>query len=302
MEKPIVEPSNPERTAVFLLIITNVLWGTTFTITKFLMVDIDVFLLTAIRHFFSILLFIPFYKHFLPFNKRVFKIGAFAGLLYMFGVVFQSFGLQTTTASKGGFLTAMNCIFVPLFSAFIFKTKVQKNHWIATFVAFSGIAVLSFSGFSFESFQFNLGDGLVLISAVFFAFYIIYLGKRANSVDTISFTAYQLTAISFYCFVIALIVEDIPGAFANSDIVFSPRNIWLLLYLGVIATSLPFFFQAFGQKHLPASRAAVIFTLEPIFSSLFGILWNNEIFTTALLIGGLLVVLGLIIAREKKIL
>lgn len=64
--------------------------------------------------------------------------------VYMFlGYAFQAIGLETTTASRSGFLLYLNVKLVPFIKFLIFGKSIRKSTWISALVAFGGTALLS---------------------------------------------------------------------------------------------------------------------------------------------------------------
>ncbi|KAL7462089.1 hypothetical protein ACHAXS_002490 [Conticribra weissflogii] len=64
--------------------------------------------------------------------------------VYMFlGYAFQAIGLETTTASRSGFLLYLNVKLVPFIKFLIFGKSIRKSTWISALVAFAGTALLS---------------------------------------------------------------------------------------------------------------------------------------------------------------
>ena len=98
------------------------------------------------------------------FLARGVATGAFLGT----GYIFQTFGLTMTTVAKTGFLTGLYAVIVPLIAAGIFKARVRKLQWLAVTFALIGMAILSLNGLSV-----GLGEFLVFLSAVMFAFHIV---------------------------------------------------------------------------------------------------------------------------------
>ena len=88
--------------AVVLLILTTVLWGTTFIITKIVTNTVPVFLYLGIRFFIAFLGFCPFFPRLKRINKQIIVGGVISGTFYFLGIASQTFGLQTTTAGKAG--------------------------------------------------------------------------------------------------------------------------------------------------------------------------------------------------------
>ena len=96
--------------ANLLLILTTILWGTSFIITKNITEDMPIFLYLGIRFSVAIIAFVPFLINFKRFSKKLIVFAVLTGMLYYFVIVFQTLGIQTTTAGKAAFITGLGTI------------------------------------------------------------------------------------------------------------------------------------------------------------------------------------------------
>jgi drug/metabolite transporter (DMT)-like permease len=62
-----------------------------------------------------------------------------------------------------------------------------------------------------------------------------------------------------------------------------------LLYMALVAGAVALWAQTWAQSHLPATRAAIVMTLEPVFAAFFAVLLGGESLTSRMLLGGGLV-------------
>ena len=132
--------------ANLLLILTTILWGTSFIITKNLTEDMPIFLYLGIRFSVAIIAFVPFLINFKRFSKKLIVFAVLTGLIYYFVIVFQTLGIQTTTAGKAAFITGLGTIMVPFITWFAFKKALKKRIWLAVFISIVGMALLLLEG------------------------------------------------------------------------------------------------------------------------------------------------------------
>ena len=102
--------------ANILLISTTILWGSSFIITKNLTQNVPIFLYLGIRFLIAFVGFCPYFIRIKKINKRILYLGILTGAIYFFGIFFQTWGIQTTTAGKTAFITGLSTIMVPLLS------------------------------------------------------------------------------------------------------------------------------------------------------------------------------------------
>ncbi len=286
-------PSSKQKLiANILLISTTILWGTTFIITKNLTQEVPIFLYLGLRFSFAIIGFLPYFIHIKKINKKIILYGALTGLIYCFAIIFQTFGLQTTTAGKAGFITGLSTIMVPFLTWLWFKKTFKKRVWLAVIISVIGMALLLLEG---ESGVVG-GDFLVLICAVFCAFHIVLTDKFVRLVDVYLYSIVQLTTISLFCFGSSFLFNE------TFDLINVGLPFWLIMiYLGVIVTAGTFFFQNWGQQHQGPSQTAIIFTLEPVFAVIFAsFIIGNETMSIMGWLGCTLIFIAILITVLKN--
>ena len=278
--------------AMVLLLITSILWGSTFIITNKLTQIIPPMFYLGVRYLIGFIAFLPFIGRLRKFTKKQFKIGFIAGTLVWASFSVQTIGIKLTTATKSAFITGLSVIMVPIFSAIFFKHKISKRIWISTFLALIGVSVMSFIGFE----NISIGDLLVLICDVFYAIYIIYLSQNLKSVDVIGITIIIVFLNSFYSFSASILFEDMNYIFNDgAKLIFTIENFGILLYMGICTTNIATLTQNYGQRHLSPTKAAIIFATEPLFATFFAVL-GNELLNLQIIIGGALILVGILCA------
>jgi len=271
-----------------------VIWGSTFAIIKGILDQIMPFTFLAYRFFWAaFILGLIFWKRLKNIDKIILGKGFLIGIFLFLGFTFQTVGLKYTTATKAGFITGLSVILVPIISHFFIREKISKNSIIGVILAVIGLWFLNYN----SSFIFNFGDFLVLLCAVSFAMHIISVGLYARKVDYVLLVMVQLTTAFVLSFLMVLFFER-PGIH-----LYYPSGVWWSIILtGIFATALAFYMQNKFQRYSTATKTAIIFSGEPIFSAMFAYLLLGEKVGLIAWIGGLLIIFGMIISqREKKI-
>jgi len=284
---------NPKTIANILLVLTTVLWGTTFIITKNLTQEVPIFLYLGIRFSLATFGFLPYFIHIKKINKKIILYGALTGLIYCLAIIFQTFGLQTTSAGKAGFITGLSTIMVPFLTWFWFKKKkLKKRIWLAVIISVFGMALLLLEGES----GIVVGDFLVLICAVFCAFHIVLTDKFVRLVDVYLYSIVQLTTISLFCFGSSILFNE------TFDLINVGLPFWLIMiYMGVLVTAGTFIFQNWSQQHQGPSQTAIIFTLEPVFAVIFAsFIIGNETMSLVGWLGCALIFIAILITVLKN--
>ena len=239
----------------------------------------------------TILLGLIYIKRLIKIDKRYLIYGSITGLFLFFGFYFQTLGSVYTTASKNGFITQLNIVFVPLLYFIFFKKKVDYYNIISVFVAVVGMFVLTYSRDEFSGF--NIGDFYTLLCAVFVAFNVVtgsYYQKKYDF-DPAVFIFVNIGVSVILSIIFMLFTESLP------DI--SIVQYWPLLFLGVLNTGLGFLVQGYALKYSLPTRVSLIVTLESVIAAIGALIILNESWTINIVFGGLLII-GAVLISEMK--
>ncbi len=213
-------------------------------------------------------------------NIDIVKRGGITGLFLAAGFIFQTYGLDMTGAAVTGFITGLYVVATPLFEQFFGGRKLGRTVWVSIGIATTGLGLLSLKGFSV-----GIGELLVLISALCYTGQIIALSKWSQGRDVWAMTFMQILVVAVVTGIAALI----EGFQSPPD-----SGVWgVIIFTAIVCTVTAFIIQTWSQAILESTKAAVIMTMEVVFSALFAITLGGEILSTRTLIGGLLVVISM---------
>jgi drug/metabolite transporter (DMT)-like permease len=272
------------------LMAVALIWGGAFLSMKGTLERLDVNSFLAWRFLIATLLLILIRPSVLKkINLPFFKKGVILGLFLSSGYIFQSFGLTLTTVSNTGFITGLYVVLTPLIAAVVLRKNITLVEWFAVFIATIGLALLSLNGL-----QFGLGEFLVLVSALLFAFHIVGLGEWSKGLDAYALTVLQLGT----CAVVTFLASFKSGFKAPPD----SGVWWSIIYTAVFATALAFIIQTWAQSFIAPSTVGVILAAEVVFAAGLGIWFLSEPVTLRIALGGLLVLASmyLIILLDQR--
>jgi drug/metabolite transporter (DMT)-like permease len=213
-------------------------------------------------------------------NWDMIKHGGITGLFLGAGFITQTYGLDMTSAAVTGFITGLYVVATPLFEQFFGGQKLGRTVWISIAIATTGLALLSLKGFSV-----GIGELLVLISALMYTGQIIGLSKWSAGRDVWTMTFIQIFVVAVMTGVAALI----EGFQTPPD-----SGVWgVIVFTAIICTVTAFIVQTWSQAIIESTKAAVIMTMEVVFSALFAVTLGGEVLSMRTLIGGLLVVISM---------
>lgn len=273
-----------------LLALTSVaaVWGASFVLMKDALKgqSVDDFLATRfIIATIALILFRP--QALKEINLEMVMKGSLLGLFLGSGYLFQTIGLHLTTAATTGFITGLYVVFTPILGALFLKSSVTRNEWIGVVMATVGLALLSFKGFSI-----GLGELSVLLSALFFAFHILGLGRWSGRFATYPLTIVQLGTIAILTSLLALVDDGYEPPNTNQE--------WTAtIFTALLATSLAFLIQTWSQSKMDATVVAVVLTLEVVFAALFAVIAGQESLTLRATLGGTLIFAAMILMQLR---
>ena len=282
-----------KKTSDLALFTVAVIWGFGFIGTK---ASIDaglptMFILSSRFLIASLIYLIFVYKEVIKLSKKDLIKSCIAGTFMFFGFAFQTYAQQFTSVSNSSFLTSTNVVMVP-FLVYIFTgKKIDKRLTVLAFCSLLGSAVLSLdfkNGISF-----NKGDILTLVSALFFALHVSFLGTYAKEVDSKPLTFIQLFIAGFIS--LLLLLPTINTVSIQSI----EKGFLPLLFLALFPSLLCYYMQTAGQKYTPASKAAILLCLEGLFGSICAILFSYDQISLQIVIGGLIITISAMLTEVK---
>ncbi|WP_259417165.1 DMT family transporter [Bacillus toyonensis] len=283
-----------EWLAPLALLFVSFIWGATFVVVQNAMSFVGPFTFNGLRFLFAgiILLFVQMIFS-QKTSKQHIKQSSFAGLIVGFflcvGYLLQTFGLLYTTSSKAGFLTGLSIVMVPILSFIFLKQKATIFVVLGITVATAGLYLLTAA----DSFQFNIGDILVLGCAIAFAAHILINGFYSKKISPLLLSTSQVLTVGIFSSICAFLFEDWENSFSIS--LWTNHSFLFALFLtSLFATSIAFFIQTSAQKHTSPTRVAIIFAMEPVFAALTGVLVANEQLSMSAIFGCLCIFLGMI--------
>lgn len=281
------------RKAELALLAVTVLWGTSFTAVKSGLEDASALVFIALRFSIATALLGAAYRTRLERHEIGIRGGLYAGLCLAAGYVFQTAGLLLTTPARAAFLTATFIVLVPLLSACVYKNVPSVTEGLGVLISFLGISLFSTPEAAPGSILgLSSGDLLTLACAVAYAAHMLVVGHYATRSPhaTLAFTQ------------VAVVAAVALGTFWWAE---TPQLRWTgrlgvaLFVTAILCTAIPFAVQNWAQRHTSATRAALIFSLEPVFASITSYLVTGESLPRQALAGGALILSGILTVELK---
>ena len=282
-----------------MLMLTALIWGTAFVAQSVGMDYLGPCAFTATRNFIGRVALLPVIALAsrlrsgaqpeeaapAPGKKALFGWGAACGLLLGGATLLQQAGMQTASAGKAGFLTALYIVIVPVLGIFLGRRPGLKV-WIGVVLALVGAYLLSVKGGA----GIASGDLLVIASAVVFSLHILVIDSVPAGVDGVRLSCVQFLVAGVFALVLALFLES----FTWRDIL----SAWVpLLYTGVVSSGVGYTLQILGQRTVNPTVASLILSLESVFAALAGWAILGQALSLRELFGCALVFVAVILAQ-----
>jgi drug/metabolite transporter (DMT)-like permease len=225
-------------------------------------------------------------------TRREHAVGVIVGLVFGTGFVLQVWGIAATTPARSAFFTSLCSAWAPLFGWLFLRLRVS-------FLTFIGLAI-GLAGMVFfvgDDWLLGPGETLTLIASLFFAVQMLLLDRLGRRIESGNMTPAFFLTTGLLAVGIAFLVAScgegvapwlnwLGGMLRDGRVV---RDVGLM---ALLPTFVAFHLMNQYQPRIPASRAALIYLLEPVFSSIVSVSLGFETVTAGLLLGGGFILTG----------
>lgn len=273
--------------ADLLLLFAAVIWGSGFIAQRLATQHLGPLSFTGLRFSLGAVALLPFVVHRRAgeWDRTLLRAGALLGAVMAFGAVFQQWGLATTTAGNGGFITSLYVVIAP-FLALAFGERIRRPIWLGVALVLPGLWLLSVD----EDSHIRSGDPLVLVGAVGWAFHILLVGRFNGRVDPLRFAFLQFAITGVVALLLGVVVEK-----PTLEHISAAK--WPIVYGGLLPVAVAFSIQMMAQRAAHTAHAAILLSLEAVFALAFGWWLLDETASARQLAGAALMSAGMLAAQ-----
>jgi drug/metabolite transporter (DMT)-like permease len=285
---------SPARRATLLLFATTILWGSSFFTMAWGIEGIarQVGIVAAP----SAYIFLRFLAAFLlqgalfhralgALTGRVIGAGILLSVPFYAGFILQAMGIDSENSSVSAFLTSLFVVVTPLLGWLFFRERLAPATLLGAALSIAGVYVLSNpSG--------GLGrrEVLTVACAVAFAFQIQMTNVITRSHPPEAITFVQFGSAVLFSGITLLAMGVAPGALVRS---LGERHVaWTVLYTAVACSVVAMGVLNRYQRDISATRASVLYMMEPVFAAFFALIFAGEAMTARKLTGGAIILGG----------
>ena len=218
--------------------------------------------------------------------KHVLTGGAVCGVFLALASLSQQVGIETTTAGKAGFITALYVVGVPLLGLF-FGRRPGLRIWFCALLGVIGLYLISVK----EGLSIGKGDALMILCAIIFSFQIMSVDRFSKGTDNLLLLAGLQFLTTAVVSGIGMLLFETPR-WADISAAALP-----ILYAGVMSGAVGYTLQILGQKYTDPAIASLIMSLEAVFSALTGLIVLHERMTGREIIGSAVLFSAVILAQ-----
>ena len=212
--------------------------------------------------------------------------GICCGFFLTMAALFQQMGMVYTTAGKGGFITAMYILLVPVINWILFKRKSRPLVWIAVLMGIVGLYLLCVT----EGLTLGKGDALVMVCPFFFAGHILCCDRFVQRANPVELSAVQFLTVTVLSTAMAFIFENPSWKQVAAAVV-------PIVWLGVLSSGTGYTLQIIAQQYTDPTVASLLMSLEAVFAVLAGAVLLGERMTARELIGAAVMFAAIILVQ-----
>ena len=222
-------------------------------------------------------------------SKEDWKGGLILGGLMLVGFVVQMIGIKSLNPSVSAFLTSLYVVFTAILSV-----KISDRKPTRTMVLGVGLATIG-AGFidGPPHIVWGLGELLTVICAFFFALHIIYTDRITQQLNPIAVTSTSFAVLVIGAGSLALIASRDFRVFESA---WQTGVVIPLICLGLFGSLACILMLNAFQRHLNPTHAAIIYSFEPVWATLYS--WQQGLVDISIWLAmGLLLLVGNIIVE-----
>ena len=225
-------------------------------------------------------------------SGRTLAIICAGGLFFALDLAFYNTSILKTSAANATLLGNNTPIFVGLIMWLIFRRRPSAAFWVGLALAVAGSLVIVWGDLSRHA-HLGWGDAMALLASACFAVYLIATEQVRGHTGTLVFLRLAIVSSTAFLFVLNLALRVPLG-------IPSGKSFAALLGLGLVSQLGGYLALTHAMGHLPATVTSVSLLSQGPLTAILAAILLQEPLTTALLIGGSLVLLGIGLANRLK--
>ena len=175
-----------------MMLAATMIFGAMTIFSKQILAELEVFNMVGLRFLIAFAVcFIVFRKRYRSLDREMAVHAGVLGTFLFVSYLCMVLGCKYTTASNAGFMMSLVAFFTPLIIWAQEKTPPSIRQTASIFITLAGVGMMCLSG----DLTLNKGDLICMLSALFYAFQMLYTERYADRHDPIVLGTFQLAFV-----------------------------------------------------------------------------------------------------------
>lgn len=215
------------------------------------------------------------------------------GLLFAGDLFFWHLSIQYTTVANATLLSNFAPVIVTLGAWLILRERITSKFLFAMLIAICGALMLVGASFQLGG-DYVFGDMLAFTTAIFYGAYMVAVAKLRGRHGTQELMVWSSLVTGLALLPVTWLMGEklLPASMDG----------WLILFgLAWLSHALGQGLIAYALGHLPASFSSLVVLIQPVAAAFFGWLWLGEGLQPLQMAGGVVVLVGIVLARRAQL-
>jgi drug/metabolite transporter (DMT)-like permease len=221
-------------------------------------------------------------------------------LLYPFaGGIFTALDLGSwstamayTSIANATLLNNIAPLWVALFASVVWRERLRKGLWVGLALTLAGAVVVLGSDLLRHP-QLGLGDGIALVSSLFWAGYYLVTQRGRTFFDTLVYLWLMEIGAAVSLLIFCLVTAQPMTGY--------PTSTWLAILAAALGPQITgHFLLAYALGHLPASVVSPTMISQPVFTALLAVPLAGQAISPAQALGGTVVLAGIYLVNISR--
>ncbi|EPH31840.1 Permease of the drug/metabolite transporter (DMT) superfamily [Acinetobacter gyllenbergii CIP 110306 = MTCC 11365] len=291
--------SKYQKWAFVLPLIAVLIWSLNIAVTRYVADYISPVSISFYRWLVAFVILTPFmlpkvWKQrslIVPYLPKLAVLSAFGMVLYQ-GLSYTA--AHYTTATNMGIVNAFVPIFTIFISYFILKDAPNRFAIFGSVLSFAGLIYVMSQGHLSSLFAQggHWGDAVMVLAVGFYAFYGVFLKKWQLQLPLLTSLYVQIAFALLYHlpFLLWLGLDSINAENAAS-----------VFYAGMFPSLIAPLLWMVAVQAIGPNRTSIFMNLMPVFTAIIASLWLSEHWTIYHTIGGVMILIGIVMAQKKTV-
>ena len=290
------------RKATLMLLGVTLIWGATFVWMRRILLNLEaeteamglttvVAFLVCLRFVMATMLLplLPAVRQTVR-DPEVWRAGSLLGVVLLVGFVAQMVALGDIDPSTSAFLTSLYVVSTALLAGLFGEGRPSKKLWLGVMLATVGAAFIEGP----PHLTWGWAEAITVFCAVCFAVHILLTQRYTKRLDPLglSFTSFLTLAVLAFAIAFSTLDRSTWGLADLASLALREGVLLPLIALGFLGSLVALVVLNVYQRHLNPVHASIIYTLEPVWATVYGLALGLVPWTWWILFGGGLLLLG----------